>query len=360
MKKNVIAALLPVVGLAAMAAAQTDAPVRTYTNSYGTMEIRWAVDGDGRNAQAANPLDASLVNLLPAPALVPGAQSFAVGLTLQARVMTNARNTTIPTTVARQGNYGIGRISFGTSNSYNRIIHNDSVASGALSRGQTTVGNTSGPISTDPTDGTPNDSAFALFGATSQFRAFTGGYGAGAVNNNNWNDANGNAVANQAVRAGFTPDQSLGGYVGISGNAILNGSSRSRLANGFQATDRSNIAAFDAGVATTLPGNQNTNFVSIATGVFSPWVNVYRTVFQPRANAGTDIARNVTVTFNGNVQYISAAAFSAAAGNTLLRVDSFLGTATDAVAVATFTVPTPAAAALLGLGGLMAARRRRA
>jgi len=353
-KKNVIAALLPVVGLAAIAAAQTNAPTAIYTNAFGTLELRWAVDGSGRNAEAANPLDASLVNL------VPGVAATQVGLTLQARIATTTRNTTIPTTVARQGNYGIGRVSFGTSNSYNRIVHNDSVASASLSRGQTTVGNTSGPISTDAGDGTPNDSAWALFGATSQFRFFTGGYGGGATNANNWNSANGNAVANQAVRSGFVPDQGLGGYTGIGVNATLSGSNRARIANGFQAADRSSIAAFDASVPTQIGGNQNTNFISLAPGVFSPWVNIYRVTFQPRENAGTDNARNVTVTFNGNVQYISAASFSSGIQQTLLRVDSFLGTATDAVAVATFTVPTPATAALLGLGGLMAARRRRA
>ncbi len=359
MKKNVIAALLPVVGLAAIAAAQTNAPTATYTNAYGTLELRWAVDGSGRNAEAANPLDASLVNLLPAATLAPGATSSAVGLTLQARIATTTRNTTIPTTVARQGNYGIGRVSFGTSNSYNRIVHNDSVAAASLSRGQTTVGDTSGPISTDAADGSPNDSAWALFGATSQFRFFTGGHGGSATNANNWNSANGNAVANQAVRSGFIPDQP-GSYAGIGVNAVLSGSNRARIANGFQAADRSSIAAFDASVPTAISGNVSSSFVSLATGVFSPWVNIYRVTFQPRENAGTDSARNVTVTFNGNVQYISAASFSSGIGQTLLRIDSFLGTATDAVAVATFTVPTPATAALLGLGGLMAARRRRA
>jgi hypothetical protein len=360
-KKNVIAALLPVAGLAVMASAQTSAPVRSYTNAFGTMEIRWAVDGDGRNAEAANPLAASLVNLFPAATLVPGAQSSAVGLTLQARIATTAANSTIPSTVTGQGNYGIGRVSFGTSNSYNRIKHNDSVSNaytGGLSRGQTTLGDVgTGSITSLPTDG------YALFGATSQFRSFIGGYGSSRTNTNNWNSANGNAVANQNIRSGNA--QTSGS--GITNNANLNGSSRARLANGFQEQAGQNgqtgttLAAFDASVNTNISGDVASNFTDLGNnGAFSPWVNIYRVVFNPRPNAGTDLARNVTVTFNGNVQYISAVSYNPDINATLLRVDSFLGTATDAVATATFTVPTPATAALLGLGGLMAARRRRA
>ena len=359
MKKNVIAALLPVAGLAMVASAQVPQVIVengwvSYTRAgVGTLEVRWAIDGDSRNAQASNPIDFAG----GIPSFLPGAGATAVGLTLQARFTALGANPTIPAAVTGQGNYGIARVSFGTTNSYNRISHTDAVSNGwtgAISRGQTTMGSGTGVVATD---------GYALFGATSQFRNFIGAYGSARTNTSNWNAANGNAVSGQNVIPG-NAQAGAGAWSlpGITGSPA-GVTTRSRVGNGIQAQNasgRTEIVGFDASINTSLPGDVTGNFgTGIAIGEASQWINIYRVVFNPRPNAGTDSARNVTVTGNANFLYTSAVSFNATSGSTLLRADTFLGTAQDAIAPVTFQVPTPAGAALLGLGGLAAFRRRR-
>lgn len=358
MKKNVIAALLPVAGLAMVASAQVaQVSVENGWVSYtkagiGTLEVRWAIDGDSRNAQASNPINFAG----GIPSFLPGAGATAVGLTLQARFTALGANPTIPPAVTGQGNYGIARVSFGTTNSYNRISHNDAVSNGwtgALSRGQTAIG-TGGTVATDGYD---------LYGATSQFRNFIGAYGAGRANLANWNAANGNPVSGQNVVPGNT-QAGAGAWTlpGITGSPA-GITTRARVGNGIQAQNaagRTEIVGFDASISTSIAGDATGQFgTGLANGEASQWVNIYRVVFNPRPNAGTDETRNVTVTGNANFLYISAVSFNPVSGSTLLRADTFLGTGQDAIAPVTFQVPTPAGAALLGLGGLAALRRRR-
>ena len=362
-KKSLIAALIPVAGLAAMANAQAPTPTTIengwvqYQTNFGIMQIRFAVDGDGRNAQASNPIAASLTTLTPGP----GATS--VGLTLQARFQITGTNTRIPSSVINGRNFGLGRVSFSNTTTYNSISHNDAIPNGRTDRGQTTV------AQSDTFGGTTLN--YGLFGATREFRNAIGAFGGSRGNSSNWNAGQGNAVAGQNI---FPDNVSVvGGASGVNTTvaASLAGSSRVRVNNGFQSASGTTISAFDAqltGIAALAPFlNDGLGF---QTG-FSNWENFYRVVFVPRANT-SDLPRDVTVSFNGNVQYLAgysdptgqgtssagiAYAFLANAG--LYGASQNPSTPIDGLASVTFQVPTPGAAALLGLGGLAAFRRRR-
>jgi MYXO-CTERM domain-containing protein len=313
--KSVLAGMIAVAGLAAAANAQT------------TIEVRLVVDG-------AEGTPAGI------PTYLPGSTATAVGLTLQARVRT-----------ATAANFGITGVSSTNSSTLNRFSHNDARSNGW------TGGLQRGSVSASDAVGT------ALFGGFNPYRQFIGS-SINATNANNWNAPNGNAVAGQNRFPGATSTST-----GTGVNASLPGT---RTANGFQSQDANNrtqIQALFLSVNTSIPdGNPGEPGTvpgagaptQVAAGEFSAWTNLYRLVFVPAPNDGTELPdRQVTVSFSGVLNFGSAFAFNETTGSWLLT--STAGrtiTAADPVS-ATFTVPTPGAAALLGLGGLAAFRRRR-
>jgi MYXO-CTERM domain-containing protein len=314
--KSVLAGMIAVAGLAAAANAQT------------TIEVRLVVDGEA-GAPAG------------IPSYLPGAQATAVGLTLQARVRT-----------ATASNFGITGVASTNSSTLNRFSHNDTRSNGwtgGIQRG-----------SVGATDIVGSN----IFGAFNPFRQFIG---AGITSNsaNNWNAPNGNAVAGQTRFPGFTTT--------AAGTGVAASLPGTRTANGFQSQDANNRTQIQAiflsvntSIANVVDPNTGENTPgagapsAVAAGEFSAWSNLYRIVFVPAPNNGTELPnRQVTVNFSGVINFGSAFAFNETAGSWLLT--STAGrTITDASPVsATFTVPTPGAAALLGLGGLAAFRRRR-
>ena len=315
MNKSVLAGMIAVAGLAAAANAQT------------TIEVRLVVDG-----QAGAPTGI--------PSYLPGATATAVGLTLQARVRT-----------ATATNFGITGVSSTNSSTLNRFSHNDASSNGW------TGGLQRGSVSATDTVGT------ALFGGFNPYRQFIGST-ITFTNNNNWNAPNGNAVAGQNRFPGATSSSS-----GTGVNASLPGT---RTANGFQSQDANNrtqIQAIFLSVNTSVPDGDPNNPgtvpgagapTAVAAGEFSAWANLYRLVFVPAPNAGTELpGRSVTVSFSGVINFGSAFAFNDTAGSWLLTSTAGLTVSANSPVSATFTVPTPGAAALLGLGGLAAFRRRR-
>lgn len=352
-KKSLIAALIPVAGLAVMANAQAPTPTTIengwvqYQTNFGIMQIRFAIDGDGRNAQASNPINASLTTFAPGP------QATSVGLTLQARFQITGTNTRIPTAVINGRNFGLGRSSFSNTTTYNAITHNDAIPGGRTNRGQTTLA-----VDNTASGTTLN---YGLFGAAAEFRGQIGAYGTARTNVHNWNAASGNAVAGQGIFPGNPQASTV--------TANLAGNSRIRTNNGFQNLTGTTISGFDAQLNNAAGLAPDLNLTPGFGTAFSNWENFYRVVFVPRANTGDGI-RNITVSYNGNLQYIAgysspSETTSALIAYAFLANGGLYGGATnpstpvDGLASVTFQVPTPGAAALLGLGGLVAFRRRR-
>lgn len=303
--KTVLAALVSAAGLATSAYAQ---------NGTYVIEVRLVVDGS-----ADAPTGSGIQSFLPGP------QATRVGLTLQARVRQTATGSN-----TGSGNYGIAGVVAlpGTGNAA-RLTHNDSTFSGgsylALRRGQ------SGTVVS-----TADNSPIA---------GFFGG-------ENNPNDLASGAARNfrgQGVADGTTPDVNS-----ETGNAAGATGANSASANGFFNNSASGIA----GLASTISAIQPANPTLYANGVDSPWYNLYRAYFDPQANT-SDPVRNVTVTFSGRVLAVVRTTASPTGGRSL-TTGGANGAQNDLGASATFQVPTPGAMALLGLGGLAAARRRRA
>jgi MYXO-CTERM domain-containing protein len=267
-----------------------------------TIEAQLVVDGD-----ALAPTGAGIDTFLP------GAQATRVGLTLMARVRQNNNITT-----SGVGNYGIAGVNNASSSNPTRFTHNDTTFSGGTYQpfGRGRVSTTLG------TDSLP------LAGAFSEPRNFRKGAidtpltpGVADINTLNTNQA-GATGTNAPSANGFFP----------AAGAQLSG-----------------IAA----IAYNL-GNTDLGTTSVASlGTFSPWYNIYRVYFDPKPNA-SDPVRDVTVSFFG--RFFAATRFFG--GNYTFGGQT--GATLDTTVSATFQVPTPGAAALLGLGGLLAARRRRA
>lgn len=304
MNKTVLAALVSVAGLATSAYAQ---------NGTYVIEVRLVVDGS-----AEAPTGSGITSFLPGP------QATRVGLTLQARVRQTATGSN-----SASGNYGIAGVVAISASSLARFNHSDAAFSGgaylALKRGVTGTAVSS------------NDS--------NPIAGFFGG-------ENNPNDLSGPSARNfrgQGVADGTAPDVN-----GETNNAPAASGANSQSANGFF----NNSASGLTGLASTIAAIQPANPTLYATGTNSPWYNLYRSYFDPQPNS-SDPVRNVTVTFTGRVLAVVRTTASPIGGRSL-TTGGGNGAQNDQGASATFQVPTPGAMALLGLGGLAAARRRRA
>lgn len=287
-------------GLLALAGSATAVNAQQFT-----IEARLVVDGS-----ADAPVGAGIDTFLP------GQQATRVGLTVQARLRYNGGSA-----LAGIGNYGIGGVTNPAASNPARFTHNDVAFSGGtyqpFARGRT--GSALGA------DGLAQAGAFGAEGGR-DFRA-------GAINTaaSDWNTERTNSPtatgSNAASANGFFP--AAGGQL-----------------NFVQAV----VPSLGNGLGTTP---------LFAVGTFSPWYNLYRAYFDPKPNS-SDPVRNVTVSFFG--RFLGATRFvgSPVAQYTLGNPSGITGGLLETTVTATFQVPTPGAAALLGIGGLLAARRRRA
>jgi len=295
---TVLAGLLAVAGSASTVNAQAF-----------TIEARLVVDGS-----ADAPTGAGIDTFLP------GAQATRVGLTLQARLRQNATSTT-----SGVGNYGIGGVTNPAASNLAKFTHNDTTFSGGTYQpfGRGRVGTTIG------FDGLAQAGAF---GAESgrDFRA-------GAIT---------------AISGGGTADVNS-----LRGNDPQATGTNADSANGFFPATGAELRFIQATVPSVGSGLGTSPL--FAVGTFSPWYNLYRVYFDPKPNT-SDPVRNVTVSFFGRFLGVTRFVSSPVAQYTLGNPSGLTGGLLDTTVTATFQVPTPGAAALLGLGGLLAARRRRA
>ncbi|MGQ0628784.1 MAG: hypothetical protein ACT4PL_11875 [Phycisphaerales bacterium] len=245
-----------------------------------------------------------------------GPNATAVGITMQARVGIRANTTTAGTV-----NFGVNRV-------------------GGLNT-------TSAPAFlmtfADPLDTAANHGTLAR-GATGEI-----------LNGNPINDSAGNALAGHFAnyRTAFAPlgtgganTDATNGVVGTAanGNQTITNISGSRSSNN---TNPGNVGS-PSSVGGAL-GASTVNGDGTLTGDFA---SVFRFVYFPRFELGVTFPRNITVNVaNLGVRYLFRDNGGLFSVSTELRLpnSSF-----------TFQVPGPGAAALVGLGGLVAARRRRA
>lgn len=89
-------------------------------------------------------------------------------------------------------------------------------------------------------------------------------------------------------------------------------------------------------------------------GTFAPWANLYRIIVDVGANDGRTITLNAQALLNGAIQ---AAPTSQGGDSYAMQLSP--GQTIQAGAFSFTVVPTPGAAAIVGLGGLAAMRRRR-
>lgn len=309
--KNVLLSLTAVAGLASAALAQNP-----------QFDMRIVLDND-----PASPFFGTSEARLPGFNSL-GVWTTAVGLTIQARVRTTG-------TFA---NFGIVRWTNSAASGSTRISHNDATSNQTSSQ-WSNINNVwqRGLNGSTTIDGDGNPSANrGLFGP---FR--------------NVNSTVGAAMNIESGNGTFATAPAVSGTSSTHGN----------LPNGFimsthpTAPGTSQIVAADA--ALVASGTQYQNYAVGATSttvVTSPWVNIYRMIFVPRTNDGTDLARQVTVTARGRLQYGNS---QGSQGGLFIVTPVTTTPTAQSVASVSFLVPTPGAAALLGLGGLAVARRRR-
>jgi MYXO-CTERM domain-containing protein len=251
-------------------------------------------------------------------AALPGVGTTLVGLTLQARV----------TTTGTFANFGIAGFANSAAVGVSFIRHNDSVSNQTSALWSNVA----------------NVWRRGLTGQDAQTRGVFSPFRRAVTTAENLESGNGTFTApSTSPTTPFLYGNMPNGFIqtGIPGD------------NGAQ------IRAMDA-LLTDSPVSY-TNFAAGATtttATISPWANLYRFLFAPRTNVG-DSERQVTITAGGRLRWGGSQIFSGG----LFRVNpSAVGTtpAFFTAASVTFTVPTPGAAALLGVAGLAVARRRRA
>jgi hypothetical protein len=292
--KNVLLSLTAVAGLASAALAQN-----------AQFDLRVVLDND-----PASPFFGTSEARLPGFNSL-GVWTTAVGLTIQARVRTTGTF----------NNFGIIRFTNSAAAGATRISHNDATSNQTSSLWSSIT----------------NVWQRGLTGENAEDRGVFGAY-----------------------RNTVTAAQNIESGNGTFATAPVNTSpfSFGNLQNGFMQSVGGSGQIVAADMARTASGTANPNFAAGATSttvVTSPWANLYRFIFVPRTNNGSDLARGVTVTVAGRLQYGGT---QGTVGG-LFILNPATTPAVQTSATVTFAVPTPGAAALLGLGGLAVARRRR-
>lgn len=312
MKRNLLIGIVSVAGLTSGALAQT-----------AQWGVELVLDNDPR-------LAAMGVNY-GSNALLPGPTATAVGITLIARVGITGGATSL-------GNFGIAAFGGGgnSANPNSRFSHNDAISNVtntlwtspamAMQRGVSDpTGAMRGLISSTAMSGSPD-------GRAANYRGFLSG---NAVNNSPTANATGSTTPTDIP---YTTGVNNGnGFITMSGGSAV------ILA-----------ATGQRGALSTSGGPAPTNFGT--TGAMSPWYALYHMVFVPRTQGHDvqDAVRDVTVSFEGAFRY--ATMVNSIGGNYNFATS---GLSARQSASVTFTVPTPGAIAVLGLGGLVAGRRRR-
>ena len=302
MNKIVLSSIVAAAGIASSAYAQQFGGT-TFTGTSGgyTFEMRLMADGS-----AGAPAGPGTTYNIGDPAAVTATR---IGFWLQARVsQTTGQNWGIVRATSPAG---------GTSASF--ISVSDPVANAMLTRGSTNGLNTN-------------------FGRGSGYR--NGGGPTGQTGND----------------AASVP------FPGSTGN--LNGG----LDNGGAGVVTTRAFAFDAYVGSTRaaanpdepsqPWNVNGaqgSGAPVAAGEFSPWANLYRVWIDVSSNAGRVVVVNASALLNGALQAAPTDASQASWAMQIAVDNGVVGGASYTFQV----VPTPGAAAMLGLGGLAAMRRRR-
>ncbi len=333
MKKTVLTALIAAAGLAASVNAQT--PV---------FELQLVVDG-----APGSPFTGGS-NFFPNGSLGSNAIPTAIGITVRARV----------TTTGTTANWGIGRAGFSAAGSgLSFITHNDTltnttngtfwsagdVATSAFRRGATGDGPN---IGTNPRVGLFN---FFRNGVATTANLPTGNgtfvnpFNNGLIQRGTPGGTNGTVWSANA--AGFA------GIVGSDGAFA-------------QQTSTNGLASLIA-PTTSNPNVSGTNSAGLgrqgATAsdtVTSPWENIYRFLFIPRTN-NSDPFREVRISAFYKLDYANDFTDTNGDGTgSWFKVSNLTaGNRGQASASLTINVPTPGAVAVLGLGGLTLARRRR-
>jgi hypothetical protein len=331
-KKTVLVALVAAAGLAASVNAQAPNP---------QFQLRIVVDGTpGSPFQGGSNFFPAASASNPVPTMV--------GLTIQARV----------TTTGTTQNWGIVRAGFISGVGQSWITHNDAltnqtnatwsagdVATSAFRRGET--GDPGAPV---PRRGLFNN--FRNNVPTVQ-NIESGNPGTSFINNGFMQRG---SVVGGAWVAGSGPGTG-GGIVGVDGNSPSFGS----LAALIPLVD-SSVQLPDGSFGTAPAGTGLGRAGATATDtITSPWESIYRFMFVPRTN-NSDPLREVMVSAGFRLDYANSLGDVSGAGEgPFFKVGDLQNRVTSIVqASVTFLVPTPGALALLGLGGLVTARRRRA
>jgi hypothetical protein len=337
MKKTVVFALVAAAGMTASAFAQ---------NANPQFELRIVVDGTpGSPFQSGS-------NFFPA-ATTSNPIVTAVGLTLQARV----------TTTGTHANWGIGRAGFinntppGTGTGQSWITHNDALTN------QTNATWSAGDVATSAfRRGLTGEAPAPRYGLFNLFR-----------NNvpTGQNIESGNGTNTSFINNGFMQQGSVvgtkwfpgtgagtgGGLVGIDGTVPqLNNLNLIRpLTDANVQLPDGTFGLAPAGTGLGRAGATTTDTIT------SPWETIYRFIFIPRTN-DSDPYREVTVTAGFRLDWVDRIGDLSQAGEgPFFKVQNLTFRDTNIiVGSVSFFVPTPGALALLGVGGLAVARRRRA
>ncbi len=318
MNKNVVIGLIGVAGLSSMAVAQSGtAPTANQTWETRYQIQRFGLGGELLSTSIGASGSSGLIDTGTGVAYATDVSVGSVLITLQGRVaIRRPAGSTFSTT-----NLGIGRLAgpnTGTNPLF-RLSFVDSVSQaaglsqGTIGRGATGEGN--------------DNSGLALTGAYSPFRAaFITGGAADADNVGRNSDSNNGIFSNPAngtlVASGITAGR--GFFEGAFGGAAF--------------------AVGSGGVSET--GDLGA----------TPFANYYTFSYTPRftpgaVNPDVNNPRLVAVSSIGQTaQYIFSLSGNLASSGALFRIPDFNFS---------FAVPTPGAAALLGLGGLVIGRRRR-
>lgn len=265
-----------------------------------TFEMRLIADGT-----AGAPTGVGTAYNIGNPAAVTASR---VGFWLQARVSQTGGQ-----------NWGITRASLPSGGGTSFITLSDPAAGSSLSRGTVNSANS------NYGRGTGFRSGGTATGQTGN-AAGSAPYPSGTNNNNGGLDNGGSGAVMTRVY-GFDA------YVGATRNA----SDPDNIYNPWGVNGAANTSGADA--------------PSVPVGEFSPWANLYRVWVDITAFDGRTVTLNASALLNGSVQ-------TSDVGGGLFPMQLSPGQTLSAST--TFTVtPTPGAAAMLGLGGLAAMRRRR-
>ncbi|MGH7130488.1 MAG: hypothetical protein ACREJO_00875 [Phycisphaerales bacterium] len=347
MNRSVIAAVIGCAGLAAAANAQVGA---------WHVESRWVITGiDGGAVANANG------DYIPTPGAslaLPVGGATAILLTLQARTVFDTNFSSSGTTSARTGNFNVYTVGFGPGSVPATIIRSGAIAGTLLHRGDWGL---------DPNvtaDGDPSE-----FNAAGDGPALVRGAapGVGGPNTDTDNAARTNFAAGQLRGLRFwqaydPAGNDADGNLGVGPSTMPNGF----ITPGGNITDINLLRTLYARPGTAAGAGHAVWQTPAQTGIAVAarrgnlpdpvsYFDVYRTLLT--STTPLTLGTGLDVTFAG---FINTSTQENASNNNLNLTNDATVLAQLTTATISFgQVPTPGAAALMGLGGLMVARRRR-